>query len=340
MPEARERIGALSVAVDSIIVGVRHRKDVGDLDALAASIAKLGMLQPITITPARVLVCGWRRLEAVKRLGWDEVRVWVRSGLSDEAGRLLAEHDENALRQAYTRTEQATLYRELKEVLAGEARRRQEASRFRPEPNDGGADTGATEADASTIPGLVDSTGPEALASHGDTRDQAAMLATGRKSWQALERIGKLMDLAVEPGLPATVRDLAADAVNRIEGGGKVAPEWDAVQAALREHGVTTDPAAHSNLAPEPSEPVVARPVSLYALRTWAATWEGVSQLLDRHDPAILGPALPPDDWKAICDMRQRLDTMVEQMRAAREHSTTEKTAEPLAPVIAIGARS
>ena len=71
--------------VDSIIVGVRHRQHPEDgIEPLMMSIQKLGLLQPVTITPDGVLVCGARRLEAVKRLGWRTLKVWVRSGISDE----------------------------------------------------------------------------------------------------------------------------------------------------------------------------------------------------------------------------------------------------------------
>src|SRR5690242_18225091 len=64
--------------LDSIIVGIRHRKDTGDIDALMRSIEEVGLLQPITITPDGILVCGWRRLEAIRRLGWPTLKVWVR----------------------------------------------------------------------------------------------------------------------------------------------------------------------------------------------------------------------------------------------------------------------
>ncbi len=53
--------------IDSIIVGKRHRQDPGDLAELMQSIKDVGLLQPITVTPDGVLVCGWRRLEAVRR---------------------------------------------------------------------------------------------------------------------------------------------------------------------------------------------------------------------------------------------------------------------------------
>ena len=77
--------------VDSIVVGQRHRRDPGDLTPLVDSLKRVGLLQPITITPEGHLICGFRRLEAAKALQWRTVRVWVRSGLSDELTRLLAE---------------------------------------------------------------------------------------------------------------------------------------------------------------------------------------------------------------------------------------------------------
>ena len=73
----------LERTVASIHVGARHRGDLGDIDTLAASIEREGLLQPITISPDGFLVCGARRLAAIKQLGWDTMRVWVRSGISD-----------------------------------------------------------------------------------------------------------------------------------------------------------------------------------------------------------------------------------------------------------------
>ena len=83
----------LDRAVDSLTVGKRHRTDLGDIETLAASIDRDGLLQPLTITIDGVLVCGARRLAAIKMLGWRTVSVWVRGGLSDRLGKLLAEQE-------------------------------------------------------------------------------------------------------------------------------------------------------------------------------------------------------------------------------------------------------
>lgn len=61
--------------ISEIMVGPRVRRDMGDLDALAASIADVGLLQPIVVKPDGTLVAGQRRLEACRMLGWDDVPV-------------------------------------------------------------------------------------------------------------------------------------------------------------------------------------------------------------------------------------------------------------------------
>ena len=127
----------LDRTVESILVGTRHRADLGDIDTLAASIERDGLLQPLTITIGGVLVCGARRLAAIKKLGWRTVNVWVRSGLSDRLGQLLAEQDDNMLHKPYTQLEAAGLYREIKQVMAEDAARRKSATQFSSENQPG-----------------------------------------------------------------------------------------------------------------------------------------------------------------------------------------------------------
>ena len=133
------QIGSIQLdrTVESILVGTRHRADLGDIDALAASIGRDGLLQPLTITIDGVLVCGARRLAAIKKLGWRTVNVWVRSGLSDRLGQLLAEQDDNMLHKPYTQLEAAGLYREIKQVMAEDAARRKAATQFSSENQPG-----------------------------------------------------------------------------------------------------------------------------------------------------------------------------------------------------------
>jgi len=59
---------ALWQAINSIKIGKRFRKDLGDIDALARSINEVGLLHPIVITPDGELLAGQGRLEACKKL--------------------------------------------------------------------------------------------------------------------------------------------------------------------------------------------------------------------------------------------------------------------------------
>jgi ParB family chromosome partitioning protein len=67
-------------AIATIKVGKRHRRDPGDIDALAASIADIGLLHPIIVNEQGLLLAGARRLAACKRLGWKKIPVNVVKG--------------------------------------------------------------------------------------------------------------------------------------------------------------------------------------------------------------------------------------------------------------------
>jgi ParB family chromosome partitioning protein len=71
--------GTLEVDIASIIIGERHRRDMGDIAGLAASIADIGLINPITIDSNGLLLAGERRLEAAKLLGWTKIAVSVMS---------------------------------------------------------------------------------------------------------------------------------------------------------------------------------------------------------------------------------------------------------------------
>ena len=209
----------LDRAVSSIRVGHRHRADLGDITELAASINDQGLLQPITITPEGVLVCGRRRLAAIQQLGWRTVSVWVRSGISDRLGHLLAEQDENTHRKALNQIEAAALYRELKTLMAEDAQRRQAASQFST-ARQPGTDGGAKFAPPST----------EAA---GKTRVQAAAMIPGGASHATLEKITAMQRIADDPDLPETLREQVAAELSGVEAGGPVEPAFQRIRAAV-----------------------------------------------------------------------------------------------------------
>lgn len=213
----------LERSIDAIVVGVRHRKDLGDIDGLIRSIDEVGLLQPITITPDGVLVCGRRRLEAVRRLGWRTLKVWVRSRISDELSHVLAQQAENTQRKPLTDIEAAALFREVKLLIEEDAARRQRATQFSAasaSATDDGAENGAGQCPAPR--------------GEGDTRNQAAQLVTGSQSYHRLEKISWLEDAHSDDARPASVRHLAREALEQIVAGSPVDPAYKRVRAADR----------------------------------------------------------------------------------------------------------
>lgn len=112
------------VKLRDVHVGSRFRKDLGDIELLAQSIAYLGLLQPVVITPDGTLIAGERRLMAVKSLGWDVVPVNIIENMEDATALLMAERDENTCRKDMTHSERVALAVALEalEIPAAKAR--------------------------------------------------------------------------------------------------------------------------------------------------------------------------------------------------------------------------
>ncbi|MCC6362986.1 MAG: ParB N-terminal domain-containing protein [Bryobacterales bacterium] len=95
---------------DRIRIGERHRKDMGDLDGLAVSIATVGLLHPPVITEDGLLICGERRLLAMRDiLGWRTIPVIVLEVSSIVEG----ECAENEIRKDFTPSERVAIAKAL-----------------------------------------------------------------------------------------------------------------------------------------------------------------------------------------------------------------------------------
>jgi SAM-dependent methyltransferase len=104
-----------------IAVNGRHRKDLGDLGALAASIERHGLIQPIVLDPASRLLAGHRRMQAVKLLGWTEIPAVVLE-TNDPLG---VENDENSCRKNFTPSEAVAIARAMEDQETEAAKERQ-----------------------------------------------------------------------------------------------------------------------------------------------------------------------------------------------------------------------
>lgn len=320
MPDTRGHI-ELDRALDSITVGVRHRKDPGDLATLMESIDRLGLLQPVTITPEGVLVCGWRRLEAVRRLGWHSMKVWVRSGISGRLESLLAQQDENQLHKPLGELEKAALYRELKELRAEEAQQRMQATQFGASTNGGGS---------GCAPGAhpVES---------GRARSQASLAITGKASYNTHERVCALMDWASRKATPLEIRAMANDALRRIEQGEPVKPLYLEVKEAFDntqepKPEVETDLARRAREALQRAEREVREkgrknlkrnqgPSSHFrSVRSFNLTWTELDGWTELYDVDALAAELSRSEWERFDRVVTATIAFRDQLVTARRH--------------------
>ncbi|WP_137843404.1 ParB/RepB/Spo0J family partition protein [Microbacterium sp. 2FI] len=280
----------LERSIDSIRVGGRHRVDLGDVDALAASIEQHGLLQPITVTPEGVLVCGARRLAALRRLGVRTVNVWVRAGVTDRLTRVLAEQDDDALHKALTPTESASLYRELKGLLAEDAARRQEASRF------------TTKGQLAELTGAATMAAPSVP--KGDARAQAAELVTGRRSYTTLERIGDLERVAADATIDPAVRERAEAELASIDDGAPVAPAHQRVRAQLKAPTDSDSRTSHATKLP---------------VRAFVFMWDDLRGWWEKFDYDEIAASLTGDQWRQFEETVAGTVAFAEALSAERD---------------------
>lgn len=114
-----------TIEISKIVVANRHRKDMGDIDGLANSIREVGLLHPIVLNSSNVLIAGERRLEAAKKLGWQEISVTSVSSLDDAHKAMKAERDENSQRKPFTPSEAALVGQAIEQFVKDEAKKRQ-----------------------------------------------------------------------------------------------------------------------------------------------------------------------------------------------------------------------
>jgi ParB-like chromosome segregation protein Spo0J len=96
----------IEIPCDQIHIGERHRKDMGDLEGLAASIATEGLLQPVGITEENLLVFGERRLRAVRDV---LKQATIAARIVRVSSILAGEYAENEIRKDFTPSERVAI---------------------------------------------------------------------------------------------------------------------------------------------------------------------------------------------------------------------------------------
>jgi len=316
----------LERSVSSIVIGERHRRDPGDLTPLMDSMKRVGLLQPVTITPDGYLICGYRRLEAAKQLGWNTLRVWVRSGISDELTRLLAERDENVTHMPLSSTEAAHLYDEMKALLREDAARRKQATQFGAENGKTAGQDGGPESGPPGIPGKISR--------------QAALMITQKASHARLEQILEMERIAANRNLSKDVRKVADDELAAIRNGGPVDPGYQKVKAAQRLAALMkpgdTDIDEHLDEAFKQQQADRRRRVKenrarreaeaanrKRSTRSFALKWAELDGWSKKYDVEQIAREIKPDDWALFLRVIDETKSFAEAVTLAKESGDT-----------------
>lgn len=123
----------MKIKISEIMVGDNRREiDEANVLNLMKSIREVGLINSITVTQGNKLIAGAHRLEACKRLGWEEIECSVAEldGLKAE----LAEIDENLIRHNLNHIdegEQLLRKKEIYEMLYPETKATNQGGAFR-----------------------------------------------------------------------------------------------------------------------------------------------------------------------------------------------------------------
>jgi hypothetical protein len=178
----------MKLAINDIRIGVRRREELWDLEALARSIERHGLLHPPVVDEEHTLVAGLRRLRAVQLLGRTEIEVRVFDDLT-EAERREIELEENIRRKDLTPYERS---KDLVQLAASMATRLQ--------------DPGQTSADFSS---KIDEKSPRGRPPRADADAKLAAalgvaqstLTLAKQHAEAVERYPELQNLTQHAAL-------------------------------------------------------------------------------------------------------------------------------------------
>lgn len=227
-----------TVPLAQIEIRERTRKNITNIDSLAASIEARGLLQPIVLRRdegALVLVAGGRRIAALRKLGCAEVDANIVASLDDELEALLAEGEENTEREPFTPSEAVAHAARIEAVETARAsERRREGARK-------GGQSGSTYQAVGNLPTPSEDLFPEFVVAvtpepvvaeqpAGRAADRIAA-AVGMKR-RTLEKAKHIVEKAEDPEAPAIVRETAQDARREMDRTGHVDGYHRRVKAA------------------------------------------------------------------------------------------------------------
>lgn len=197
------------VRISDIRFDVRHRKDFGEIETLAESINRLGLLHPVVLRSDMTLIAGERRIRAYQHLGRDCIEAHIVKGFEDAVTLLLAERDENTERKALAPSEKVALGIELEKLERPKASERKKSTQ-------GNRQSGAEKFSA-----------PE----KGDTRDKVGgAIGMSGVSYQRAKAVVKAAEEDPEQ---------FGDLVEQMDATGKITPAHDELTARRGKPNIT-----------------------------------------------------------------------------------------------------
>lgn len=227
------------------------------------------------------------------------------------------------LHKPLTQLEAAGLYRELKQVMAEDAARRDAATQFssdyQPRWNNG----------EGNFPVPLDTP-------RGRADEQAAAMIPGGASYKTLEKIGYLEQVASDETRPAGLRAEAAAGLARIEAGEPVHPIYQTIRDAdttAREqreaalHAIAAETMARadqerkrSKRSPKkPPEPAVGDgEPARYPVRAFVQTWGELTDWWTHYDAAVLAQELTDEQVDNFLTTAEGTAKFAQDLRDAR----------------------
>jgi ParB-like chromosome segregation protein Spo0J len=256
------------------------------VDELTESIRMRGhLLHPIAVRPRDVtgyiLVAGWHRLEAVRKLGWPAIRATVLDGLDADAAQLV-EIDENLIHVDLTVTERAMHM----------ARRKELYEKLHPETQ-----VGATGRRRSKVRQVGE-------ANDRFTKDAAKKIGRSERDVQRdVTRANKVVVLSEIAGT-------CLDKGNEIDALAKLPPEQQRALAEAAKRGETVSAKSPSRIESEPEPKSEQQIISDEARKaTYAAEEQQPDAVCAETDvtPSVADPQLT----EVAASIRQALDAII-----------------------------
>lgn len=116
----------LDLPIRQIHLGIRHRKDMGDLRSLAKSIEQEGLLQPIGVTEKFLLVFGERRLRAFRDV---LKRKTIPTRIVRVSSIVSGEYHENEVRKDFTPSERVAIAKAVERLVGNRRGQRTDKER-------------------------------------------------------------------------------------------------------------------------------------------------------------------------------------------------------------------